>query len=182
MSQIEGSIVKKFPKIPRLSRDMIITEKIDGSNSSITINENEFIIAARETIITPDSDNYGFASWCHQNKEELMKLGQGTHYGEWWGYNIGRGYGIEDRRFSLFNVRRWDSNPSCPKCCLVVPVLYQGPFSTETANKFIDVLKEKGSYAQPGYMNPEGIIVWHIEGNIGFKKTVHRDNKRKTEA
>ncbi len=31
---------KEFPKIARLTRDCIITEKIDGTNASIYISEN----------------------------------------------------------------------------------------------------------------------------------------------
>ena len=64
-----------FKKIPRLSRDMVVTEKLDGTNASVHIMEDgEFITCSRNRIITPGDDNYGFSKWAHGHKEELMKL------------------------------------------------------------------------------------------------------------
>jgi hypothetical protein len=40
-------------------------------------------------------------------------------------------------------------------------------------------LKVNGSYAAPGYMNPEGIVVFHVAGNVGFKKTLEKDEQPK---
>jgi hypothetical protein len=99
-----------FPKIARLRREIIVTEKIDGTNSCIFIGEDgEFLMGSRNRWITPESDNYGFAKWAMAHKEELMGLGHGRHYGEWWGAGCQRGYGLtnNDKRFSLFNVIRW---------------------------------------------------------------------------
>jgi len=31
----------------------------------------------------------------------------------------------------------------------------------------------------PGFNNPEGVVVFHIAGNVGFKKTLERDEERK---
>ena len=101
---------RPFPKIPRLSREIIITEKIDGTNASITITEDgQFLTGSRNRWITPEDDNFGFSAWAHANKDVLMGLGVGTHFGEWWGHGIQRGYGLPKgrRRFSLFNVGRW---------------------------------------------------------------------------
>ena len=80
---------QEFGKIARLSRECTITEKIDGTNASIFIGENgEFLIGSRSRWITPEEDNYGFAKWALTNKEELLKLGVGHHFGEWWGIGI----------------------------------------------------------------------------------------------
>lgn len=166
-----------FPKIARLSREMIITEKIDGSNSCIRIsNDGTTIAGSRERWITEEDDNYGFAKWVRENKEDLLKLGPGTHFGEWWGYNIGREYDLKDRVFSLFNISRWSNENSRPKCCRIIPVIYTGLFDTKIALDCIEDLKKNGSYAAPGFMRPEGIIVWHTTGNVGFKKTILKDN------
>lgn len=74
---------KPFDKIARLSRECTVTEKIDGTNASIFIGENgEFLTASRSQWITPDNDNYGFSRWAHENKSELIKLGNGHHFGE----------------------------------------------------------------------------------------------------
>lgn len=56
-----------FPKIPRLNRGIIVTEKIDGSNACIVIDEESDIWAqSRKRIITPEVDNFGFATWYEQ--------------------------------------------------------------------------------------------------------------------
>src|SRR5436305_1822690 len=96
-----------FPKIARLNRECVITEKIDGTNASILIDEDGVVMAGSRTRwITPENDNFGFAKWVEANKSELMKLGVGHHFGEWWGSGIQRGYGLTkgEKRFSLFNV------------------------------------------------------------------------------
>jgi hypothetical protein len=55
---------QEFPKIARLSREIIITEKIDGTNAQILITEEgDFLIGSRTRWITPQDDNYGFAKW-----------------------------------------------------------------------------------------------------------------------
>lgn len=170
----------KFPKIARLSRPCVITEKIDGVNSSINIGEDgEFLIGSRTRFITPDDDNYGFAKWALANKEELLKLGPGYHSGEWWGQGIGRGYGLKEKRFSLFNTSRWD-NKTKPACCHVVPVLYQGIFDTGLAKGLVEYLRKIGSIAAPGFMRPEGIIIYHIAANQYFKKTLEKDESPKS--
>jgi len=171
---------KEFPKIPRLSRECIITEKIDGTNASIFIGENgEFLVGSRTKWITPDNDNYGFAKWSYDNKEELLKLGQGHHFGEWWGQGIQRKYGLSEKRFSLFNTSRWGIESERPSCCHVVPILYNGIFETGAAESQIKLLKQFGSIAAPGYMNPEGIVIYHVAGNLMFKKTIERDESPK---
>lgn len=118
---------KEFPKMPRWSREVIITEKIDGTNASIFIGEDgEFLTGSRTRWITPTDDNFGFSGWAYYNKEELLKLGPGHHFGEWWGSGIQRGYGLKEKRFSLFNTFRWSDAAVRPSCCSVVPVLSAG--------------------------------------------------------
>jgi len=174
-----------FKKIPRLSRECYITEKIDGTNAQIRITaEGEMIVGSRNKVITPKDDNHGFAKWCEEHKEELMKLGEGTHYGEWWGKGIQRGYGIKEKRFSLFNVSRWNDEQKRPSCCHVVPTLYQGIFTTTAVEEAIEELKKNGSKAVsvlPRYDKPEGVVIYHVAGNLFFKKTIHHDELRKGE-
>ncbi len=97
-----------FPKMPRLMREVVVTEKIDGTNACVAISEDgSFQVGSRRRWITPEKDNHGFAAWAHAHRDELMQLGPGRHFGEWWGRQIQRGYGLDERRFSLFNVARW---------------------------------------------------------------------------
>ena len=167
-----------FKKIPRLSREIVITEKIDGTNGVIYIGEDgEFLVGSRKRWITPGNDNHGFAKWGFANKEELLNLGKGYHYGEWWGSGINRGYGLikGEKRFSLFNTARWSDDLIRPKCCLVVPVLWEGIFDTSMIEKQLNTLKEVGSFAAHGFMKPEGIVIFHKQGNLMFKKTIEND-------
>jgi hypothetical protein len=164
----------EFPKMPRLSREVIVTEKIDGTNAQVHITDDGLILAGSRTRwISPEADNFGFAAWVRDNAEELTKLGPGSHFGEWWGAGIQRRYGLTEKRFSLFNVDRWSEDR--PACCHVVPVLYRGTFDTARIDEQLESLRRCGSAAAPGFMNPEGIVVFHIAGRVGFKKTIHKD-------
>jgi len=141
-----------FPKIPRLSRECVVTEKLDGTNASVWILDVDGAVAAppeakivevnghdiavvagsRNRFITPEKDNAGFGRWVHENAEGLaIELGYGTHFGEWWGSGIQRGYGLSggEKRFSLFNTSMWGGAELA--LCRVVPVLYEGIFDTE---------------------------------------------------
>lgn len=188
---------QEFPKMGRLSRECIVSEKIDGTNAQVLITEgSRLFIGSRTRWITTSNDNHGFAKWCEENKEELLKLGIGRHYGEWWGNGIQRGYNLKEKRFSLFNTIRWceygkepqrivTQDPRIekyqeilPKCCSLVPVLYKGIFNTTIIDNVLDQLRVTGSYASPDFMNPEGIVVFHIGGKVGFKKTLGNDGHK----
>lgn len=197
-----------FPKIPRLMKDIIITEKIDGTNAGILITEELDIHASsRKRWITPEDDNFGFARWVEENAEDLVTdLGAGMHFGEWWGSKIQRTYDQEVKRLSLFNVERWgEQQPSKdPRCeethitsrkgervCAckdyrplktfttpnlgVVPVLYQGSLhiieNTFAPTSILGALRLEGSVAAPGFMNPEGIVVYFKAAHQPFKLT-----------
>jgi len=169
-----------FKKIPRLSREIVVTEKIDGTNSGIFIGESgEFLIASRNRWITPNDDNYGFARWAMENKNDLLSLGPGMHRGEWWGQGIQRGYGLKEKRFSLFNTHLFSEENSRPACCHVVPVLATGLFDTKNIELTLSMLEYGGSCAAPGFMKPEGIVIYHTAGGYYFKKTVEKDEKPK---
>jgi len=164
----------EFPKLARLSREIIVTEKIDGTNAQVHITDDGQILAGSRTRwITPEADNFGFATWVRDNRESLLELGPGSHFGEWWGAGIQRRYDQTTKRFSLFNVQRWGE--SRPACCDVVPVLYRGNFDTNAIEDALGVLARAGSAAAPGFMKPEGVVVFHVAGRVGFKKTIEKD-------
>jgi len=194
---------REFPKIARYSREVIVTEKIDGTNACVFIGEDgEFLTGSRNRWITPEADNHGFSRWAHEHKDELMTLGPGRHFGEWWGSGIQRGYGLAngDKRLSLFNVLRWclhGATPAqipmadprvvktqdiLPACVGLVPVLWRGKFDDLNVEALIEELAMAGSRAAPGFMKPEGVVIFHIAGNIGFKKTIEKDGEPKSKA
>jgi hypothetical protein len=176
----------EFAKIARLSRECIITEKIDGTNGCIYIGEaGEFLVGSRTRWITPEQDNHGFARWAFAYKDELISgLGIGRHFGEWWGSGIQRGYGLlkGEKRFSLFNTNRWgemrdkEKYPiDKPPCCSVVPVIHHGIFTTGLIRDSLDILEDEGSLAAPGFMKPEGVVIFHTAAGYLFKKTIEKD-------
>lgn len=186
----------EFPPIMRLSRQMLITEKIDGTNASVTITEDGRVAAGKRSgYIFDPVDNFGFPAWVDAHREELLGLGPGRHFGEWWGWKIQRGYGLakDERRFSLFNVRRWSDEypwerPEAvdgprrvrPVCCHVVPILYHGEFDTNHVIDVMALLKQQGSKAAPGFMKPEGVVIFHNAGDgTLFKKTFEKDEEGK---
>lgn len=204
----------------RLTRDCVITEKIDGTNAQIHIcttveaavlggmqllqkiartrgigADVVMFAGSRTRYITPNDDNFGFAKWVKEHADELWALGEGRHYGEWWGSGIQRGYGLTEKRFSLFNTSRWvdqsqwateglrgplgEKQEYAPACCHVVPVLYRGLFGPKHADNVLDKLRAEGSMAAPGFMNPEGVVVFHTAASVMFKKTLDKDDEWK---
>lgn len=169
---------KEFPKIPRLNRTVVVTEKIDGTNACVVVSDaptfEERIVTAqsRSRIITPDDDNFGFAAWVKENEATLRQLGPGHHFGEWWGCGIQRTYGLTEKRFSLFNTTRWGLTR--PVCCHVVPVLaiWNGFQAVDMA---LAKLRAEGSIAAPGFMQPEGVVVYHGHSKTMFKVTLEKD-------
>lgn len=164
-----------WPKTPRLYRDIVITEKIDGTNSAIVIEEHhlgdeqspdlinvvpylqtdgssdtEFHLFAqsRKHLITPASDSFGFAQWVADNAATLVAdLGAGRHFGEWWGQGIQRKYGMDRKVFSLFNTRKWMLHTLSTPNLDIVPVLYHGPMDSDEIDAALDELRDEGSLA-----------------------------------
>ena len=176
---------EKFPSIKRLNRGCVVTEKIDGTNAQIMFDEYGGILCgSRKREITPDTDNFGFARWAYDNQDALFNvLGEGRHYGEWWGSGIQRRYGKEngDKVFSLFNTGRFGRRDTDEVEGLdVAPVLYAGDFSSESINQVMLALKDSGSIAAKGFMKPEGIVVYHSQINQMFKVTFEHDDTGKS--
>lgn len=202
---------REWPKIGRLNRDIIVTEKIDGTNAAVVITEDGRVYAqSRTRVLTPQNDNFGFRAWVNENAEALKyALGPGTHFGEWWGKGIQRGYGLTEKRFSLFNTDKWFDKTKglyeayTPEIITVreagvalgvVPILYSGPwmqvlgykddatsFKMRYAPEFmIEWLRKEGSVAVPGFA-AEGVVVFHKASGTLFKATVDSDGKHKGE-
>jgi|WetSurMetagenome_2_1015567.scaffolds.fasta_scaffold271145_4 hypothetical protein len=181
---LPGSTLKMLPeftafkKIPRLNRDITITEKIDGTNACVYVTDQGEIYAGKRTSwCTPEKDNYGFAAWVQANKDELLKLGPGRHFGEWYGRGINRNYGLTERRFALFNTNRIGHGG--PSCVSFVPVLYSGLFNSDAIAAALNSLRTNGSVAVPGFLNAEGIVIYHVAAGQMFKVTLENDEKPK---
>lgn len=164
----------------------------DGDAKVILAFVNGYAVFAqsRNRLITPGKgDNAGFAGWVQENAEALVEtLGQGLHYGEWWGPGIQRGYAQTVKRFSLFDPRKRraidaaiENGVEIPTLD-VVPVLYEGQFTTDAINQAMRELTIMGSSAAPGFYHPEGIIVFHHALGVGMEVLVENDHQPKSVA
>jgi hypothetical protein len=201
---------EKFGSIARLNKDAVYTEKINGTNAAVVIeryipgetDRTDLVdvvsldgvsyavwAQSRNRFIKPGDDNFGFALWVYENAPELAQLlGEGRHYGEWWGSGIQGGYGLQkgEKRFSLFNVKRWETVLSHEHGHALVPALYRVPiltveaFSTTTAKWCVESLREHGSMASPGFMKPEGVVVFHTASGTLFKTFLENDSVPKS--
>ena len=158
-----------YPKTKRLDdATFVISEKIDGSNGVIHVDPYTKAVTAgsRSKWLGDDGskswDNHGFGEWVKENTSELQKLPAGIHYGEWYGRGINRNYGLKERKFMLFDRKKYQDLPSLPECVeletLLTPELSIW-FLGRTCCEELDDLKENGSRHVPGFMKPEGIIV-----------------------
>lgn len=100
---------------------------------------------------------------------------------------------MDGKHFSLFNAARWadaaTGNKDWWPLLSTVPVLYEGPFMASREDMLRDgvspvheVLADLGiggSKAAPGYMKPEGIVIWHTAARTMFKVTLEGDEKPK---
>jgi hypothetical protein len=209
-----------WPKTSRFFRDIVITEKIDGSNMAIGIeplekidrihpegkpeeatilDQNVFAEAtvgdqryglytqSRNRLVRPGkhTDHMGFAGWVQDHAEELVTfLGEGLHFGEWWGSGIQRGYGLTkgEKHFSLFNTHRFSEieavSDGLVRC---VPILYQGPMVEKEITGVLDYLRDYGSVASKIFMNPEGICIYHTSSRLVQKVTLDNNDAGKWE-
>ena len=207
-----------YPTVARLRRDCTITEKIDGTNAQVFIqteadyvdagpeagpsvsrmdvNGETFYVQAgsRKRWLTYTADNFGFAKWvCDHTLDLVRVLGVGRHYGEWWGQGIQRKYGLDHKRFSLFNTGKWqeykpassgdinvfDTRDMAPECCHVVPVLYKGTFYDDDIETAAGLLSNRGSFAAPDWDGqPEGIMIWHHAARVQMKWTFGGDGHK----
>lgn len=171
----------EFPKITRLSKATVyLSEKLDGTNSAINIQGDKIVaIQSRNRLIEVGQDNAGFAAWVRANEETLVRdLGEGLHFGEWWGPGINRGYGLREKRFSLFDTRHAGREWETPNLS-VVPLLRTCQFDNAVFQEVLEELREHGSYASPGFMRPEGIVVFVYDVQKYFKILLENDNLHK---
>ena len=146
---------------------------------------------SRTRFITPGTgreagnDNAGFAAWVTENAKALVDLlGPGRHFGEWYGKGIGRGYGLDHKRFALFNVHRWGDGKLEAEMTSkgvyinvdVVPILLrlEKP-SVAQINLALAKLETSGSVLVPGFERPEGVVLYHTAAKTLFKILLEHD-------
>lgn len=190
-----------FGKIPRLNREWVVSEKIDGTNAAVIIEEGPdgYVVGAqsRNRLITPDDDNFGFAQWVEDNATLLADtLGEGVHFGEWAGPGIQKNpHELDERKFFLFIPARYMgiiSDEAWRAGVVVVPTfglavnlgtLYKG------VEDVLEMLRDTGSFAhyvshpdsdfvgEPyGRGKAEGVVVYSTAARQAFKVTTKDDD------
>lgn len=159
---------------------------VDGQPYTVYAQSRNRIIAPVSLTGEKGSDNYNFAEFVFSHAEVLARtLGVGLHFGEWWGAGIARNYGQTRRYFSLFNTSRWKhldvpqarEDLGIPDEIRVVPVMNINTLDTGVIRDCLQYLKEEGSIAAPGFMNPEGICVFLPGIGRTFKVTFDDEHK-----
>jgi hypothetical protein len=214
---------REFPKIARLYKgNIVVTEKIDGTNGQIYIVNGECPDALATIEVDADSttgtesllysifagsrsrwlsrgkgDNFAFAHWVAENAYALATgLGEGRHFGEWWGRGIQRGYNQADRNFSLFNVGRWftpggvgqmpdldtedlpNPVPAVPGLS-TVPIVYYGPWFGRAADPVSEALRrlQYSGSTLDSRTPAEGVMVFHEASGLYLKAPVDENHK-----
>ncbi len=189
-------------KTTRVDSPVVVTEKIDGTNGVIFVDpethnvwagsRNRWLVGITESgyqmwqspkmdvAATPAVDNYGFGQYVCDNHQALAHLlGDGHHYGEWWGQGIARGYAQNVKRFQVFDVRHsadpgWDDAAWQAARLGTVPVMYEGPMDHVAIDICSSTLLKRGSVIAPGYMHPEGLVVRFDHNGVRFKKVLDK--------
>ncbi len=195
-----------WPKTSRLFSPIVVSEKIDGTNGQVYIvpvddphtpfhprctarvgvglnpeHQYDVYAGSRNRWVKPGDDNLGFAAWVYDNVELLITtLGEGRHYGEWFGQGIQRGFGGQGKYFALFNAVRWKDIPNCVSHYHEVPglraapILYSGEYDPDVLWAVKDELSRYGSVVAPGFYNPEGLIVHFVHNRTNFKVIINK--------
>lgn len=166
---------KAWPKTKRLkSFEVTITEKIDGTNACVIVQDGELVgCQSRNRLIKPGDDNMGFAFWAFENRHSLAALGDGYHYGEWAGPGIQKNpHELPEKRFYLFNTFR--PVDSLPTSVYQVPILYQGAYDEDRVAATIDSLSVRSVIGGKA----EGIILYFHSFRQSMKWTFeYQDGK-----
>lgn len=188
---MEFKAYKKTPRVDKLT--FTISEKIDGTNAVLYVHHPHFgevlngtekppfiLAGSRSKWLLqepgkPNDDNHGFGRWVKDNEEELMKLPQGYHYGEWYGKGINRAYGLKDRRFMLFNFNRYvklkeeNQLPSVVELETVLADNVSFEHLNQIGAQVAARLIQGGSVHVPGFRSTEGIILRQAHSDIVHK-------------
>lgn len=190
----------KTKHIDKVLGSVLVTEKIDGTNACVVFDDNGgMFVQSRNRIITPATDNQGFARWAYHYQDDLFYvLGPGRHFGEWWGQKIGRTYNMGHNVFSLFNTQRFVKTDSLGISMETraaetqiadqissVPQLYYGPYGTPSMDVAIEELRTGSSRAATrygvDYTNPEGVCFYFREFDKVAKLVFANPGKHKWE-
>ena len=156
---------RKWAKTKRfVDVEMVITQKMDGTNAQILFSKDStpddirVMAGSRNRWLSSDKDNFGFHEFVAINYKELFAaLGPGRHYGEWCGPQIQTTEGLDVRKFFTFNSSK-EIDSTFQHLVSPVAELYRGPIDLHKIIESLEALTVHGSYYN-GFHPVEGIIV-----------------------
>ena len=171
-----------FPSIERLENIYcVISEKIDGTNGLIEINETNVRFGSRNRYISFSDDNAGFANFFKDYEARFKDAAKDITtdksyplriYGEWFGRGIQRGYGLKDKFFMPFSSFYSEKLIEYQVPNVITPnIMYTGKFSMEVVDTCMQQLKLNGSGVVKDYKQPEGIVIFFPKYNFRLKET-----------
>lgn len=155
-----------------------IAEKLHGTSAQVHVQKQLDgtlkALAGKRTSYVGTTGHFGFGEFVANNGQALCdSLGEGRHYGEWVGPGVNGQYGLTEKVFVLFNHRYHLPKKlagKLPNRVDVVPVLYDGPYTPTIIGETMDNLKASGSVFAPGFMKPEGVVLFFPQFNTMQKK------------
>jgi len=156
---IKATLYPKTTRISSKTKDIIITEKLDGSNLGFFVKDDELYIAQRNNVFTMSEafDKYsqvkgilykGLIGWLEKNGEELKSsIYEGTIiFGEWLGMGQLK-YNFEDK-FFMFAKGRFDEFGNVIKLTYNLSLLHYAFNNQEFPNfiKRVPKVDTLGSY------------------------------------
>ncbi|WP_407708507.1 RNA ligase family protein [Bacillus altitudinis] len=183
---------KKYTSIKRMGHSdtrgmfqqgdfIIITEKIDCSNASFTLDEKGELQAFSRNVQLDEQNNLnGFYQWVHENINPNDLASEYIYFGEWLGTPHKVHYPQYEKQFFLFDVWDKEFNRYVPFWEVgweathlqlnLVPVFYDGAFiSYEHIESFVGKTALGGKIGD--VKSGEGIVVKNYK-NQGFAKMV----------
>ena len=153
--------------------EVVITEKIDGTNMRIGLINNQFKIGGRNMefdLANPQGD-LGFVAWCKDNNTESrlrsLNIGHIIVYGEFCGEKINVPIYGKGRDFLVFDIKingkyiDWDNATElAAKMNLkTVPIIYRGKPSLEIFNQLRRSVSGYGKIKTGKEYSHEGIVI-----------------------
>lgn len=158
----------KFAEAFKVGEHITITEKIDGANASIAVDEDGKLIAfSRRNELTPESNLQGFYEYVQSLDPTMISCVLGTRYiffGEWLVKHTIKYPQEKMKQFYVFDVWDteieqyipWEQTKQMAEFCglKMVPIFYDGPFTSwEHVYSFV------GKTEMGGEPTGEGVVI-----------------------
>lgn len=175
------------------AEEVVITEKIDGTNSRIGVINSQFMVGGRNAVydLNAPKNDFGFVQWCKENNVEnrlrSLAIDNVIVYGEFCGEKINVPIYRKGRNFLVIDIKINGSYQDWNKVVELaskmgfstVPILYRGKPSIEIFEQYrkgasVYALERSGKK-----QTQEGIVIKATKATYtkrGYLIAKHKDN------